>query len=275
MGVKAEQIACQALREWLLLKLPAKVTSVNTDRAAVLKAPRAGPYTIPASASLKLGTVIGSEAADAITAGTRSTAQVVADLSTAGITATADTDDRLVLTSTTAPTSGVPSTVALGADTTGANAAFGWDPGGERVVRSALVAPTSKGVADGWPITPDLGPGFWIILGDRSSQELGVHRDEYLVAVDLAILRADPNTSQHRSREHIHACVRCVREVLLSDAGRTLGRASFGDIMFVRESGCRIAGKPFAFQSDKGVSPLMDVATLDLEIRVYERPSTT
>jgi hypothetical protein len=62
---------------------------------------------------------------------------------------------------------------------------------------------------------------------------------------------------------------------LLSDAGRTLGRASFGDIMFVRETGCRIAGKPFAFQSDKGVSPLMDVATLDLEIRVYERPSTT
>jgi hypothetical protein len=44
--VMAESFVGEALRDYLLRKLPAKVDSINAARAAVLKAPRVGPYTV-------------------------------------------------------------------------------------------------------------------------------------------------------------------------------------------------------------------------------------
>ena len=64
--VRAEQIAADALRNWLLLKLPAKVTAVNLTRAAVLKATLPGPYTIPSSPGPLILSKVSREAGAAV-----------------------------------------------------------------------------------------------------------------------------------------------------------------------------------------------------------------
>ena len=47
MTIRASALAAQALREYLLLSLPAQVEVVNATRAAILTTPAAGPWTIP------------------------------------------------------------------------------------------------------------------------------------------------------------------------------------------------------------------------------------
>lgn len=271
MAIEAEGIAARALREYLLRVLPARVTTINALRAATLRAPRAGPYTIPALGKLRLGQAPGGTLV-ALTAGVRTTTQVAAEISAAaiaGVTASADSLDRLLITNGSAPTAGSPSAIFLDADetvTADCHTAFGFDPGGDRVVRNALVAPSSKGIADGWPLYPDLGPGFWVILEDRVTEPRGnVHDNMHKVTVDLAIMRAEPTLAVHRSREHIQACVRAVREAIISD--RSLDQAVHSTF----ELSCRVAGKPFSFEDAGPGTPLMDIAVLSLLILVYER----
>lgn len=280
-SVQSEARAATALREWLLMKLPSKVTAVNAIRAAKLLSPYAGPFTVPSGAVLKHSAtaIDGTYTSIPLTSGSRTAAQVAADIN--GVVAnlaSSDPNGRLLLTASNAPTASVPSLVALGQDnSTGANAAFGWDAGGERNVRYALVAPTYKGVADGWPVAPDMGPGFWIIIGDRESVPVppATRRDEYMVGLELTIMHKETNVSPHRSREHIHSVVQCVREVLLTSEGRQLGRAAFGDIVFVDEKKAQIAGKPFAFKGPNAPNVLFDVAVLILAVRVFERPASS
>ncbi len=288
MSATVELIARSALRDWLLLKLPAKVTEVNATRAATLRAPRAGPYTIPASSTLGLS-VTGSDAsftAFNVTAGSRTTAQMVTEINTAmgGTPASADVDDRLLITSAVTPSTTVPSAVKLrGTTTTDCNTAFGWDKGGEKEVRTALIAPASRGVMDGWPLVLDFGPQSAIgspiccVVGDSSSAPVrpDVRRDEYVVTLDLTVMRMEGLGLVHRNREPILQSLRCVREVLLQDAGRQLGRASVGDVMLVTEKAAKVAAKPFSFGNPKSPGPLFDVAVMVLEVRVYERPGAT
>lgn len=293
MSVLAEQIACDKLRDWLLLKLPAKVTAVNLTRSAFILAPLAGPYTFAAGATLGICQTENSEVfvQTTLSTGAMSTADVVTAINTAmGATvASADYADRLLLTSTTAPSGSTASALSIrgGVNATDANTVFGWDAGGEKEVSTPLVAPTSRGVTNGLPLQPDFGPSgvnggspIVCIIGDRASRPVipAVRRDEYIVTVDLSVLRVEPQQQVHRNREHIHAAVRCVREILLQDAGRTLGRAQFGDIMLVSETQCKIAALPFKFFENKNspvVSPLFDGASMMLEIRVFERPEAS
>lgn len=284
MAVKAEQLACSALRSWLLMQLPAKVAAVNALRAPVLTSPYAGPYAVTSGMTLRPSTlgVDGTFTDVALTTGSRTATQVAADITSAsisGLTASADSDGRLLLTGS-APSSSAQ-VVALGGESIGANALFGWDAGGEKVVANPVTAPTYKGVADGLPVVPDMGPGFWVILGRRSSVPVqpDMRRDEYLVTVDMLVMHRETNVFVHRSREHIHSVVRCVREVLLTDRGRHLGREATGDIVKVSEKSCVVDGVPFSFQGSPGGPPppngLFDRAFLQLGIRVFERPDTT
>lgn len=273
-NITVEQLAVTALREWLLLQLPAKVAAVNAQRFAVLKAPIAGPYVIPPNAKLHHSStrIEGPWTDIALTSGTRSATQVAADveLVVPGI-ASADAFGRLALTAAAAPIVGTDSLVALGPDTTGANAALGFDAGGERAQTSALVCPGYKGVADGTPMHPDMGPGFWLILGDALSVPVrpDVRRDEYTVAISLALSVPVPSGSMHRTREHLRAAMRCVREVLFNDPtsqGRTLGGVL--GIQLVTETQALVKSRPVQFKEMPNA--MFSRAQFQLNVRVYE-----
>jgi hypothetical protein len=160
---------------------------------------------------------------------------------------------------------------------TGAASLLGWSPGGEQCVRAPLVAPLGTGICDGWPLLLDCGPGFWVIIGKRTSVPVNpgdVRRDEHQVGLELTVMLKDTNVQNSRSREAIQACVQCVREVLLSSAGRMLGRSGSGDVQKLEERTCVIPGVPWRAQDEAGqVLGIFDVATYVVSVRVFERPA--
>jgi len=281
-GVAPDALVVQALREYLLRYLPAKVAQINALRPAVLKSALAEPYTVPSGAVLQLSAA-GHEAAPTavpLTAGVRTSAQLVADVAAVapeGLTASTDEAGRFTLTATAAPAEGAPSVVVVARDTdgaaaTGSNAALGWADGGEHVEVPALVAPSWRGIVDGRPLTvPDMGQGFWVLLGNRTVRPThpGIRRDTWLVSFAVEVWR--PFSSHvHRSREAISSCVRAVRELLESGDGRYLGRQGAGDIQLVTVADVAINGNPLSFEETPGV--FFDLARFTLNVRVFQRP---
>lgn len=269
-------IAATALREYLLRYLPAEVAAINATRAAVVKAALAGPYAI-SSGSLSLGPTRAGGTSVTLPTGVAVTASTIAtaiNAAVTGITASADTQGRLVLTSDTAPTGDTASAVGVGASE--ANAVFGWEDAGVHEVRSALGAPTWKGVMDGWPVgIPDGGRNFVVILEDRDEVPLGGYRrDEHTVTLALSVWAVDRNVSVHRSREYIQAAAQAVRDVLESDDGRTLG-LNDGTVQHVAIGRERIRGMPFqAFdEAKRPLGPPADVASMTVQVKVFQRPS--
>lgn len=280
-GVAPDALAVQALREYLLRYLPAKVAQLNTLRAATLKSALVEPFTIPSGAVLRLSATSQEVAPTdvALTAGVRTSAQVAADVTAAavpGLTASSDEAGRLVLTADAAPASGAPSVVVVARDSgrTGSNEAFGWADGGEHSEVPALVAPSWRGVCDGQPLTaPDMGQGFWVLLGNRTAKPThpGIRRDTYTVTITTEVWRPfSANAPPHRTREAISSCVRAVRELVESGDGRYLGRQGAGDVQLVTVADVTIADRPRAFTEVPGV--LFDVARLTLNVRVFQRP---
>lgn len=283
MSVLVEDIAASALRRFLLRWLPSKVAEVNATRAAVLESTGVEPFVV--TSGMKLQVCAESPAAPAevtLTTGSRTAAQVAADINGVVLgAASADADGRLLI-SGSAPLSstsyaGVASDLDGSGNSTGANALFGWDAGGEGVTRAPLVAPGYRGVADGWPLLNDLGRGFWVIIGDRESVPVqpSLRKDEHLVALELGIFCPVTNEQVHRDREAIQACVRCVRELVLTDAGRQFGRAAHNDVMLAEEKSARIPGRPWKFRGNDAPNALFDVAALQLNVRVFERPASS
>jgi hypothetical protein len=288
VSVKAEALAAGALVDWLRMKLPAKVTEVNAARGAVLRAPAAGPYTIPdlgGTQAFIVRSVQGVAEAIVATAGSRTAAQIVtsigSQLDAISVTATADSDGRLVFTSSTAPTSGTPSKVALDAEANqslGMNTAIGFDAGGDHVINTALVTPAYRNVMDGWPQQLDATSGFIVVVGRRTTVpvEPNPRRDEHIVTLELAIFRPAVQQENHRSREHISACVQCVREVLQTDAGLQLGRASSGDIVKVEVGRVAVEGMRFQqMQRGKPFGPAFDSAAMTVYVKTFERPAAS
>lgn len=297
-GVKPEQRAADALRDWLLLKLPAKVLEVNTYRAAVLKTPTGGPFTIPANAQLRFSNSAREVEQDptrfvtiSLTQGVRTATQVAADFNAAlpaPAIASVDDDGRLVLTDQMPPVEGgrnsvfvlAPDTLGTGGTSTGANVALGFAEGGELVVHSAITTPTPSGVLDGEPaigFPPEFAGKMVLVVNDRSGKPVlpEPRRDSTLVELELDVLAFRLAGENYRSREHIQSCLRCVREVLTSSRGRYLGREAYGDIKEVSLlPGARIAGAAFRFAEPKG-SPFFDAAQLRLTVRVFERPAVS
>lgn len=277
--MRPEGLAVDALREWLLATLPAKVAELNVARKATLKSALLEPFTITSGMELKLSAVGPSPAGTTVslTTGSRTAAQVAADITTAapaGLVASA-VDGRVVVTSTSTPVEGAPSVVCVQPDDTGANAVFGWEAGGERVDVAALVAPSWRGVVDGeWLAGPDMGKGFWVALRGRTSkpapQAPSIRRGEFLVTMAVEVIRPfGSNATPHRSREAITACVQAVRECLTdTSAGRQLGRAAYGDVQLTDVSSVSIPAEYFGARG-----ALFDVAGLTVTLRIFQPPS--
>ena len=281
-GLAPETLAIQSLREYLLQYLPATLTQINGLRPAVLKTPGIAAVTIPASASLKLSTVSrkATPVTVALTAGSRTLTQVATEITAAavpGLNAQIDGAGRLTLSSMSTPVSS-DSIVSLQEDATGANAALGWDAGGEYALNGALLAPSFRGVSDGHPITaPDMGKGMYVVLGDRATSLWpdpagALRRDEAETTVMVEVYRPEMTVNPHRNREAIGSCVRAIREVLSTSAGKQLGRASAGDVVFCRISNVKIASRPFSFRDSKSINTFFDVAHLIITVRTFQRP---
>jgi hypothetical protein len=134
-------------------------------------------------------------------------------------------------------------------------------------------------VANGLPYFPDMGPGFWLIIGRRMCQPVAraastVRTFEYQVGFELGLMYRETNVQSHRDREGIESVVRCVREIILTADGRQLGRSGTGDIGLVEEKQCTVEGTPFAFSGPNAPTGLFDRALMLLSIRVFERAPT-
>lgn len=269
MSVNPEQIAVDALKDWLLGALPARVAALNAANVAVVKS-RPGPFTL-AAGTLLIGTERGTTTSVTIAGGS----YTASDLATAingtpvsGVTASADADGRLVLTASTAPSVGTDSVVCVGANDN--NAALGWHDAGEYVVRSALVAPDWKQLRDGWPAAPPDGANnsFIIIFEDRTAQSVAAerhYREMHTVTVHAMVL-APIGTSEVRDRRRISLAVAAIREALSGDTGRMLGNTSAGAVQLARVTSTAIAGKDLAW---RGVPALFDVATVVFSVRIF------
>lgn len=280
MTVRTEQLVVDALRDWLRLKLPAQVATVNASRKAVLKTPAAGPFEVGSNKVLRLSTQRrdGSFTEVPLTAGTRTAAELAADIEAVlPNVAEADDEGRLVLTSTTVPEGITASLMCVGPDNgTGINGALGFDAGGEYQRNAPLVAPGVRGVADGFPTQPDMGRGFWVIVGDRRVRpiEPQPRRDESICQVELAIFHPATANEMHRNRNAIQAALQCVREVLMTSEGRQLGRAATGDIVLVQLGEAHVSGIALQVRlSGEAPNVLMDVASQKLLVKVFERPT--
>jgi hypothetical protein len=286
-AVECEWFAVRSLREWLALSLSTRVALVNVSRFATVKTPLAGPFTVaPGAETLKLSTTNrnGDDVTVTLTTGSRTAAQIAVEINSAfggaGV-ATADSANRLVFASEDPAVVGTPSIASVGVGT--ANESLGWAAGGEYDERSAIQAPTFDAIMDGEPLQPDpslFRPGGLIIMiGDRSSapRSQNVRDDLYWVDLDLALFFIEPNQQLHRNREAVHACLRAVRECLLTDAGRYAGFAQTTNqaISKVIEKSARIGGSPVMLKGGSLPNALMDVAQLKLGILVFERPDST
>lgn len=282
MSVTPESVAASALRDWLLLKLPAKTLALNNARNASITMPFAGPYEFVGGVleRVKFYDGLGDPGTDVIFGlGVQTATATAGDINTVypGM-ASVDAADRLVITAADFPIEGTMSYVAMGpGSVNSALSVFGLDDLVASNTRAFITAPGPKNILDGWPVVPDFTRGMTVIIGDRLSEPAaqGNRLDINNVTLDLAIMGAERNTSKHRDREHIQSCVRAVREVLQTDEGRQLGRQSYGDVMFVQELSCRISGIPFSFKRTPSPNELFDIASMTLMVRVFERPDQT
>jgi hypothetical protein len=294
MIIEPEARAARYLREWLLWKLPAACVAVNLLRAATLLAPGPGPYTIPSGAKLKLS-LTGKSSTEmtevTLTSGSRTTAQLVTEINTAmgASVASADTEDRLLLTSTTPPSFvavtlvATDSIIAVGYDETGANDALGFESGGQHMTTTPVTPPAPDGVCDGFPSGGFFVPGaigkgrIAVTIGERVSNptDRSPRRAETDIILDLGIFRSEPSGAVHQSREGIQAALRCVRACLTTDAGKQLGKPN--EVMLALEQSARIS--PWAFQQqqagDSPGGPLFDAASMKLGVRVFQQPDIT
>lgn len=280
MTIRASALAAQALREYLLLTLPAQVAVVNLTRAATLTTPAAGPWVIPATPTLGISlTGAASYTAVTLTAGSRSASQIATEINaTGGLAgvASALSDGRLRLTSPTTPTGpDTVSVVALEADgANGCNSVLGFDPGGECIVRAPLIAPTGKGLCDGEPLVLEpLAQGRMIVV-IRDREDVAVpnelRREERLATMELLVYVPMTRQAWHQSREEIQSAVECILDVISSTSGRQLARSSENDVGFVQCKSVKVSGSSWAMQKQNF---LCDIAKLTLTARVFQRPT--
>lgn len=280
-GVGPEALVVEALMAYLRRYLPSKCAALNILRPAILKSALSGPFTVAAGMKLRLSATSQETSPTEVTlpTGSATATEIAAAINAVpvvGLTASADEVGRLILTSTATPIPGAPSVVVVAKDAgnTGGNALFGWAIGGEHFESAALVAPSWRGVVDGRPITaPDMGQGFWVMLGNRTCKPThpGMRRDTFLVSIATEVWRPfGANAAPHRSREAISSCVRAVRELLLTVDGRYLGRQGAGDVQLADVTEASINGEPIRLSETPGI--LFDIARLTLTVRVFQRP---
>jgi len=267
----AAQLAAEAFCEYLLATLPAAVATKNLDRAATLTTPVPGPFTIPADAVLRV-TLDGTNfTAVALTAGSRTAAQIAGEVDTAmaADVGSATSDGRFRLTSTTTPTGpATNSAIGLDVDTTGANVALGFDPAGFRVVRAPLIAPTHQGVLDGEPsLMPPLANGRMVVaIRDRQDEEVQLRRDERLATMEVLVYV--PLATQDESREEIQSACACIVNVCRTTAGRQFAKSQQNEIGFTQVKSVKVSGSRWGVKND--LHFMMDIAKLVVTARVFQ-----
>lgn len=266
--VQAEDIATRALREYLLRTLPAKVATINAARAPYIKAPRAGPYIIPAAPNNVL--TIVSQGVDypvTLTAGSRTAAQVKTQVDPVLNCSSVDAQLRLVLTSPTAVATGTPSAIGIKASDTGINEAFGWSAGGDEAVSEALVAPDGNNIRDGDQTIIDVSAGFGIVFSKKSSRhtDRNPHKNERDVVVETDVYVPVPQGCERSYSEFAYQAVAAIRSCIFDD--RTLdGVVQYSDV-----AAASVMGTAFRFASPGAVSPLIAKVSMTLLCRVFER----
>lgn len=276
--IEPEALVARSLRSVLLRELPAKCAALDLTRAPVLRAPIPGPYTVPSGAMLRLRLTEGAWTTAELMPGVRTAAQVAADIAMEGFAGVASQDSkgRLTLTGTAPLAPSAHASVELASEaeagaSTGTYAVFGFDDGGNRVVRSPLLAPTYRSVYDGLPVTADFaGSGaLSIIIGDRRAKPDGnLRRQMWDVQVDLLLYRADPLSAVHASRDGIQAALAAVRAVLTEHRKLDdLEGEGGGSVMLSQELASEVAGQPLIF--DGLPQALFDRARVTLAVRVY------
>lgn len=274
--IRASALAAQALREYLLAKLPAQVAVVNLTRAATLTTPAAGPWTIPSGGSVSLSLDGTNFTPCPLTTGSQGATQLSSDINSAmGATiATALVDGRMRWTSTTPPTGpDTASMLFLATDSTGANLALGFDPAGESCVRAPLIAPTSKGVCDGeptGPMEPYAAGRMVVVIMDRSDVAVvnELRREERLATLNVRVY-VPMIRQQYQTREEIQSACECILDVISSTNGRQIGRSSENDVGFVQCKSLKVSGSSW---TTKSTNLLLDLAELTLTARVFQRP---
>lgn len=283
-GLSPAQTAVVALRRYLLSKLAEKVVAVNLSRAAYLHTATPGPWTVTSGMALNLGTSSALPQRVALPVGSMSAAQLVSTINTAavaGIHASVDGYGCVQVAATVAPVApSTPSSVYLGPDTTGANVLLGWNAGGEQVVNQPLRAPTPQGVCDGYfGANPANGQSFAVVISDRDvqpwpSQSKYLRYDEFAVRVTLEVFAPVVTQNGFRTREHISSVMRALREILATQDGLQLGRATAGDIILTTILSEKVGGRPFSFAEPNGPNVLADVGQMQLMIKVFQLPPT-
>jgi hypothetical protein len=272
--IAPEAIAASSLRALLLRGLPAQLAAIDALRAPALVAPLAGPYAVPAGAKLRVRASVGDWHTVSLEAGARTASAIAAELMLGAFDGVASADDagRLVLTGPAPSTATGSSSVQLDSEaaagaTSGTHAVFGWDAGGNRVVRSPLVAPTYRSVYDGLPVTADFAGGGTvnIIIGDRRGRPSGnIRREMWDVELDVWLYRADPLSAIHASRDGIQGALAALRGLVVEN--RQLDGGTEG-VMLTQEVSSEVAGQPVSFEMMP--QALFDRARVSLSVRVY------
>lgn len=285
-GINPIGLSVQALQDWLLSQLPARVVALNATRAAALRS-LPGPFVIPSNAHLTLGAdENGTKTEAALTSGGAVTASTLAtDVNNAavpGVTASVSVDGCLVLTAQQVPTATLQSQLVVfedaladGTHTVGANAALGFSPLGAVVTRLPLKAPTPGGVVDGWPNqAPDYTQGFWVMIDDREARPVSdssLRRDEWLVKLTLYVMKIEQAQVKRRTREALNAAMQAVTDVLLTTAGRYLGRQAYGDVLDLEVMEQTVEGRVIIFDETSNV--VHDAGTIVVGLKVFQRPT--
>lgn len=195
---------------------PAKVATANAERLATLTGRVVGPYTL---SSAKLGIVVqGTQTDVAVTTG--STSDVAGEINTAsiGVTASADSKDRLKLVSDAAPVvGGEASAVEILAPATGTDASgtLGFHPG-QIDRRPAIVSPDPAQFSYGEQRQVTDIPSWRVTRAAFVSTE-NIREGIDEIAIVLECLAYDEGGTSASTVELVDRHIRIMQEVLEAD----------------------------------------------------------
>lgn len=261
--------AIRALLWSLRRDLPAALALADTTRRATVICPP-GPYVIPA-----LGTVILNGTTVSLTAGSRTAAQVAAQIN-AAITglASVDTSLGLVLASATAPTATAPSFVEVGNGT--ANEVLGLVAGDSDRVVQAIGSPRVRfferqlGLLDDWD-----GPVVAFEREIRDAPQTPLRLNAAII--NISLLAVVPGFADCASAAHeaISAFAQVLAGVIRAGDGRAasnaeylVGGETYGSLIEKAEVGP--VSVSYTERGNKVTRLPYGVAQIPIEVRLYD-----
>ena len=252
---------------WSLRRsLPAALVALDVSRRARVVCPP-GPYTIPAA-----GTLILDGVTIALTAGSRTAAQLVTEINAAVAPATpasADASAGLVLVSAAAPTEADPAEIVIGDGT--ANEALGLMAGDSDSLVLALGSTRPRLLEREleWPGHYD-APTIGIDGVVRDVSAVPLRQDEAIISIALACLVPGAAGYHEAARERTQAVCSAIADVIRAGDGRApylIGGETYGADIVKCEP-----GDPSIRMGSLGRQQAalpFGLATLPVTVRVY------